>query len=128
MVRESEPLPRVRRSSQSNLCPCWRCVNAGPGVAKGLIGAVVAFESMRSADTSEEAARIQLEIYRRMPPGRRLELAFELSALSRRLVFEGIRQRHPDYTDEQVRLSGFRLLLGHDLFRAAYPGSPELTP
>lgn len=74
------------------------------------------------ADTTPEAARVQLEIYRRMSPSRRLELALELSDNVRRLVAAGVRHRHPEYTGEEVRLAVIRLTLGDELFRKAYPG------
>jgi hypothetical protein len=83
---------------------------------------------MRPLDTSEEAANVQLEIYRRMTPEARLRVALELTAISRRLLSEGIRQRHPDYTDEQLHLAFLRLWLGPDLFRLAYRDKPELDP
>ncbi len=74
------------------------------------------------ADTRPEAARVQLEIIRRMPPHRRLEQALAMSDHVRRLVADGARDRHPDYSDEQVRLAVIRISLGDDLFRRAYPG------
>ena len=75
------------------------------------------------ADTSLEAARVQYEIYARMPPARRLQLALEMSDFLRQTVEAGVRARHPDYTDEQVRLAAIRLRLGDDLFHQAYPGA-----
>jgi hypothetical protein len=74
------------------------------------------------ADTTPEAARVQLEIFRRMSPGKRLELAFQMSDSLRQLVASGVRSRHPDYTDAEVRLAVIRLTLGETLFRQVYPG------
>jgi hypothetical protein len=74
------------------------------------------------ADTTPEAAKVQLEIYRRMPPSRRLELALALSDTVRRVAAAGVRQRHPAYSDEQVRLAVLRLTLGDELFGQAFPG------
>ncbi len=73
------------------------------------------------ADTTREAALVQLQIYKKMTPQRRLELAFALSAELRELVASGVRARHPDYDDNQVRLAVARLTLGDKLFGAAYP-------
>ena len=75
-----------------------------------------------AADTTLEAARIQFAIIRRLSPGRRLELAFQLSASIRHLAAAGVRSRHPTYTEAQVRLAVIRLTLGDDLFRQVYPG------
>jgi hypothetical protein len=74
------------------------------------------------ADTTPEAARVQLEIYRRMPASRRLELALQMSDTVRHIVAAGVRSRHPHYSEEQVRLAVIRLTLGDALFRQVYPG------
>ncbi len=79
-------------------------------------------------DTSPDALRAQTEILRRMTPQARLAAATQLSATARRLVFEGVRRRHPDYDEAQVRYAALRLWLGDDDFRRAYPEAPELAP
>lgn len=38
----------------------------------------------------------------------------------------GIRMRHPDYSDDEVRLTGIRIRIGDDLYRAAFPTGPLL--
>ncbi|MBI5481797.1 MAG: hypothetical protein HY906_23275 [Deltaproteobacteria bacterium] len=83
---------------------------------------------MRARDTSVEADAVQIDAYRRMTPGARLRVALELTELSRRLVAAGVRRRHPEYTDEQVRLATIRLWLGEELYRQAYAGCAELAP
>jgi hypothetical protein len=83
---------------------------------------------IRRPDTSEDAHALQIEGYRRMGPAARLRTALELTELSRRLLTAGVRKRHPEYDEEQVRLAAARLWLGPDLFRRAYPDSPELKP
>ncbi|HEY1860268.1 MAG TPA: hypothetical protein VGG61_07935 [Gemmataceae bacterium] len=74
------------------------------------------------ADTLPEAARVQLEIYRRMAPEKRLQLAMRMSDTLRRVAMDGIRCRHPVYGDEQVRLAFLRLTLGKELFAKVCPG------
>jgi hypothetical protein len=74
------------------------------------------------ADTTEEAARIQAAVFRRMTPEKRLEMAFQMTAELRRRLAEGVRQRHPDYTERQMQLAVIRLTLGEGLFRLVYPG------
>jgi hypothetical protein len=74
------------------------------------------------ADTTPEAAAVQLRIYRLMPPARRLEVALELSESLRRMVAAGVRSRHPAYTEDQVRRAVLRLTLGAKLFDQACPG------
>lgn len=75
-----------------------------------------------AADTTEEAARVQFAVYRRMTPERRLELAFQMTADLRRRLADGVRQRHPEYGEHQVRLAVIRLTLGEELFQTVYPG------
>jgi hypothetical protein len=82
---------------------------------------------MAPADTSDEATEIQLGVYRRMTPAARLRIGLELTEMSRRLLADGIRRRHPEYDDAQVRLAFLRLWLGPDLFREAYSGRPEIA-
>lgn len=83
---------------------------------------------MKFSDTSWEAQQVQIEIFRRMGPEERLNKALELAEISRQLLAEGVRRRHPDYTDEEVRLAVIRLQLPEKLFRAAYPGALEVKP
>jgi hypothetical protein len=47
--------------------------------------------------------RRYLEALAAMTPEQRLKKAFELSDMTRRLVMQGIRQRFPDATPEQLR-------------------------
>ncbi len=73
-------------------------------------------------DTHPEAAAVLFEIYRRMPPLRRFELALEMGEMARSLSAAGVRSRHPDYSEEQVRLAVIRLSLGEVLFHQVFPG------
>jgi len=63
-----------------------------------------------------------------MGPAARLRAALELTELSRRLLAEGIRRRHPEYGGDELRLATIRAWVGRDLFRDAYPDAPELDP
>jgi hypothetical protein len=80
-----------------------------------------------SPDTTEEAARVQREVYRRMSPARRLQLIFEMNEHLRKLLAAGVRSRHPDYTEAQVKRAVIRLWLGRELFERAYPGQ-QIVP
>lgn len=74
------------------------------------------------ADTTPEAFWVLLDVYRRMSPERRFELACAMSNSLRELAACGVRHRHPDYTEDQVRLAVARLMLGDKLFHEAFPG------
>ncbi len=83
---------------------------------------------MRSMDTSPEAHAAQLEVYRRLGPEGRLELALRMSEAVRLTSAAGIRDRHPEYSEAEVRWALFRLIHGDDLFRKAWPDAPLLAP
>jgi hypothetical protein len=81
-----------------------------------------------SHDTSEDAARVQLQVYRRMAPSERLNVGLELTRMSRDLLAQGIRARHPEYSDDEVKWAVIRVWIGRDMFRLAYPHGPQLDP
>jgi hypothetical protein len=83
---------------------------------------------MRPFDTSPDAEKIQIEVFRSMGPGKRLQSAALLSQACRTLLAEGIRKRHPDYAEEQVRLAVIRCLLPEVLFLKAYPNACGILP
>jgi hypothetical protein len=71
------------------------------------------------ADTTREADHVQLAVLRRIGMAGRARMTAELCDNLRELVAAGVLQRHPDYTDEQIRLAVVRLTLGEELFRQA---------
>jgi hypothetical protein len=80
------------------------------------------FQSDRfTADTTPEAALVQLRIYQNMAPEKRLKQAFEMAEFGRILCAAGIRDQHPEYTEQQVNLAVIRRILGDELFRVGYP-------
>jgi hypothetical protein len=79
-------------------------------------------------DTARDAEKKQIEILRRMGPEGRLGAAIELARTSRKVLWEGVRRRHPDYDESQIRLETIRLTLPKQLFRAAYPEAGENLP
>jgi hypothetical protein len=64
---------------------------------------------MAIIDTTPEIEAMQLEIRRRMSPGKRFRVALEISELCRELRKAGIRKQHPDWTERQVMIELFRL-------------------
>ena len=51
-----------------------------------------------------------------------------LAETSRDLARAGIRQRHPEYSADEVESAMLRLVLGDDLYRRAWPSRPVLAP
>lgn len=76
------------------------------------------------ADTSLEAFRVLIAVYRAMPASRRLELALQMSDDIMEVAAAGIRQRHPEYTPDEVRRALVRLRLGDKLFREIHGEAP----
>lgn len=81
---------------------------------------------MKRLDTTKEAENLQIEIFRRMGPEGRLRSALNLSQTSHTLLAAGVRSRHPDYTEHQVKLATIKLTLGADLFASVYPQARDL--
>lgn len=67
------------------------------------------------SDTSEDALAVQLECLRRMTPQERLRRACDWSDQIRRMSFSAIRRRHPEYTEDEVRLKFIELTYGKQL-------------
>jgi hypothetical protein len=69
----------------------------------------------RPADTTTDAWRTQLEVWRAMTGPERVAKAFELTDAARAVTEAGIRHRHPEWSDEHVRDAMFDVLLGVEL-------------
>lgn len=83
---------------------------------------------MRKLDTSEELDKIQVEILRGMKPEQRLKLALQLFETEKKLLMEGIHSRHPEYSEEEIKLALIRILLGDKLFEIVYPEAKGRKP
>ena len=55
-----------------------------------------------SRDTSDAAERVHTEVYRNMPPARRVAVAMEMSDRIRDIALAGIRARHPGLSEKEV--------------------------
>ena len=56
------------------------------------------------------------EIYRRMSPLKRLELAFRMSNSLRQVVIDGVRSRHPEFNKQQMQRTVLYLMQGKEIF------------
>ncbi len=82
----------------------------------------------RPADTSPEAWEAQVTMLRRMGGSRRAALAFRLTRLAREASRAGIRARHPEYGEDDVRRAFFRMLHGDSITRSVWPDRHLLDP
>lgn len=69
----------------------------------------------QSPDTGLEAERVMIDLARRMPVERKLQLAGQLSEAMRDLVKAGIHTRHPEASAEELDRQFVELWLGPKL-------------
>jgi hypothetical protein len=80
------------------------------------------------SDTSPDARRVYLELYRRMSPGERLQRVFELCDFQQSLQIANVRAMHPEAGEEEIFLRVASRRLGRDLMIKAYGWDPDLHP
>lgn len=85
-------------------------------------------ELSRADDTDPRAAAVQMEIFRRMSPFRKIQLVCEANRTNRELLRMGLKSRFPDAAAAEIerRLKG--LLLGEDLAAKVYGPLPSHEP
>jgi hypothetical protein len=80
---------------------------------------------MAMVDTSPEADARYHELLRRMAPERRLEAAMRLSQAVRELALAGIRQRHPEAGQQELRVRLTVRLYGRACARRLFGDVPD---
>ncbi|MFA6569029.1 MAG: hypothetical protein WCS96_12525, partial [Victivallales bacterium] len=63
------------------------------------------------AGINMEMREIQLEIYKKMSPQKKLEIAFSLYNAARKLKAAGLRMVHTDWTEGQIKKEVTRIFL-----------------
>ena len=66
---------------------------------------------IRGRTPDDDPSPEQIEIYRRMPGTRRLQLAEQMFWTARRLKTAGVRHQHPDWPEEKVIAEVNRIFL-----------------
>jgi hypothetical protein len=64
-------------------------------------------------DTTAAAAALQLQLLRRAGPAARVKIAVDLSDAVRETTLAGIRRRHPELTESDVKRSFLALVYGY---------------
>lgn len=82
--------------------------------------------STLARDTSPEAERVQIQIWRGMPTWRKLELVAAMSATVRSLAIAGLQQRYPSDSASQLSRRIAALTLGEDLATRVYGAVEDL--
>lgn len=68
-----------------------------------------------TTDTSDEAAAVQLEGFRRMSPTERINKMCKLSASLRRMAMDAIHRRCPEFDENESRLKFIELTYDKEL-------------
>jgi hypothetical protein len=76
-------------------------------------------------DTSPEAERVLIELYRNASVGRKLAMVEDANRTAKALAMTGLRERHPNDSPEQLRRRLADLWLGPELAAKAYGPGPE---
>ena len=66
------------------------------------------------SDTSHDAARIQIDVQRRLTGEQRLRVAFEMSMLARDLLLARLRHQYPDWSEKELKHEILRCTLAPD--------------
>ena len=70
-----------------------------------------------ASDTTIEADAVQGGVLRKIGIEGRARMTFQLSNNMRSTVEAGVRYRHPEYDERQVKREVMRLLIGDELYR-----------
>jgi hypothetical protein len=73
-------------------------------------------------DTQQEIAMKQFDVLKKMDISTRAEITFQLSDNLRDIVQEGIRQRHLEYTQDQVVQATLSLIMDKEIVKQAFGG------
>ncbi len=76
-------------------------------------------------DTHPSVEALQIELLRRAPPWRKLEMVGEMNAAVRQLALCGLRKRYPNDSPEKLRRRLADLLLGPELASKVYGALEE---
>lgn len=72
------------------------------------------------SDTHPTAEQVQIQLFRRAPAWRKLEMVGQMNQTVRTLALSGLRQRYPQAMPEALRRRLADLLLGSELATRVY--------
>ena len=75
---------------------------------------------MPICDTPPKIERIQIELLRKMPPWRKMEIVGQMNEMVRALAMAGLRQRYPQDSPARLQRRLADLLLGPELAAKVY--------
>lgn len=77
------------------------------------------------SDTHPEAERLQIELMRKAPPWRKAHMLGQMYQTMKQLALSGLRQRHPQASEPELRRRLADLLLGAELAEKVYGPMPS---
>ena len=78
-----------------------------------------------STDTNRGTEAVMIDLLRKTPVWRRLQLADQMSLTARRLALSGLRQRFPGAKEEELRRRFAALHLGDELAEKVFGPLPS---
>jgi hypothetical protein len=72
------------------------------------------------SDTHTKMEALQIQLWRQASPTRKMNMLAQLNAAARLLALTGLRSRHPQAGEAELRRRLADLLLGEELARKAY--------
>ena len=75
---------------------------------------------MGISDTSDEARRVVIELYRQMTPVQKMRLWVGARETGKQLAMAGLRLRHPEASEEEIWHMWARQQLGDELYDEVY--------
>ena len=73
-----------------------------------------------SSDTHPKMEALQIELWRQASPTRKMDMLAQLNASARTLALAGLRSRHPQASETELRRRLADLLLGEEAARKVY--------
>ena len=73
-------------------------------------------------DTEKDLVVRQFEILQKMDVGARARMTFQLSDNLKSITESGIHDRHPNYTQEQIKQASLSLIVDKSILAQAFPG------
>lgn len=68
-----------------------------------------------TTDTSPDAFAVQLDCLRKQSPGDRIRKMCAMSRQVRKMAFDAIRRRHPEFDEDEVQMTFIELTYGKPL-------------
>lgn len=80
---------------------------------------------MNEKDTSPDAQRVLVDIYRKMPTNIKIRRIFEAYQTGKILAMAGLRESHPQASEKQIWYLWAKQHLGEKLFNEVYGALPD---